>query len=440
MPTADPPHHTAAPLVPGPDAHSMPPRVAIVDPVSTGVHLAPAFRARGWSPVAVLSNWPMPRIYRGKVVHGDFDHVIVHSDAKATARQLRRLAVRAVVPGGELGVRLGDQLTELLQLPGNHFHLREARRDKAAMAEALAERGVAAPRTLRVRDRAEALAAARALGWPVVAKPADSAGSDQVYIARSPAAFGDAIDAILGSLTVFDTPNPVALVQQLLTGQQYAINTVSLDGRHYVAEVWRDRRTAIGAGRQIYDRMDLLPARGHLYAELSTYTRRALTALGAALGAAHTEVMVTGHGPVMIECGARLEGGALPAALQCARGQSQLSLLVDAYTRPDAFASLMTAPPPAGRRVALVFLAAPADGVIGDQAAVDRLRAIPGVYGVVGDLAPGRAVSETVCLTTCPAVVYLVADDAASIERAYAQIRALERAELYRGAAFARAA
>jgi hypothetical protein len=415
--------------------------VALVDPVSTGVHLAPTFRARGWCPVAVLSSWPMPRVYRGKVVESDFEHVIVHDgDAEATARRLRRLAVRAVVPGGELGVRLGDQLTHLLALPGNRYRLREARRDKALMAEALAERGVAAPRTLRVRDRAEALGAARALGWPVVVKPADSAGSDRVCIADCPAALLEAVDAVLGSLTVFDTPNRVALVQQLLTGQQYAINTVSLDARHYVAEIWRDRRTAIGAGRQIYDRMDLLPARGHLYAELSTYTRRALTALGVTIGAAHTEVMATADGPVMIECGARLEGGALPAALEHARGQSQLSLLVDFYTRPDCFASLLAAPPPAGKRVALVFLVAPADGAIGDQAVVDRLRAIPGVYGVVGDLTPGRAVAETVCLTTCPAVLYLVADDAAGIERAYTQVRALERTGLYRGAASARAA
>lgn len=408
------------------------PRVAIVDPVSTGAHLAAAFARQGWSAVAVLSRDPLPRVYRGKVRAEDFEHLLTHTgDLDRTAARLAGLGVRAVLPGGELGVRLADQLTERLKLPGNLPALAEARRDKALMAAALADRGVPAPHTLRVHDGEQAAAAARALGWPVVAKPADSAGSDNVHIVHTPHALAEAVDAIRGSLTVFDEPNPSALVQEHLSGEQYTVNSVSLDGRHYIAEIWRDRRTAIPGGRRIYDRMDLLTPTAPLYPQLAAYTRRALTALGIRIGPAHTEIMLTAHGPVLIETGARLEGGALPDALTAARGQSQLSLTVQAYTDPASFAQHAAAPPPTGARVTQVFLAAPADTRLGDGSVLKRLRAIPAVFGTVGDLTPGRAIPATVCLTTSPGTVYLVASDATALERAYRQIRRLEREGLY---------
>jgi hypothetical protein len=57
------------------------------------------------------------------------------------------------------------------------------------------------------------------------------------------------------------------------------------------------------------------------------------------------------------------------------------------------------------------------------------------LHDVIGDLSPGRPVSRTVDLLSAPAGLYLIADDAAELQRDYARIRHLEANGLYVSAA-----
>jgi hypothetical protein len=229
--------------------------------------------------------------------------------------------------------------------------------------------------------------------------------------------------------------NEGLLVQEYLTGEQYTVNTVTGAGPggapvHYVAEVWADCRREVPGGKVIYDRMDLLAGDDPRAGQVGAYIARVLDALGVVTGPAHSEVMVTGRGPVLIETGARLAGMVDPAAMRLAAGISQAGLAAEAVTDPAGFARRAGAGP--YRRLAHAVqldLAAPRPGIL-DPGTLAAIRALPTVRGWVGHLRPGDRVRETVDLMSSPGMLYLVGT-LPQVEADVTAIRALER-RLYR--------
>src|SRR6266542_5488429 len=276
---------------------------AIVDPFSTGADLAPEFRRRGWATVAVLSSPTLPELYEGSLRPADFDTVVTHEgDAALTAKRLADAGVAAVLPGTEIGVELADRLAAVLGRPGNGTPGSRARRNKAAMVDALTAAGLPAARTFLTGDAAAAVDWARRFDrWPVVVKPVDSAGADGVTFCDSPGEVREAFDRLHGTRNRMGQHNTQVLLQEMLLGQQYFINSVSRDGTHYIFEIWRDRRHRVAGAGMVCEREDLLPPNGATQDVIRDYVTKVLDALAIRWGAAHTELMLTDRGPVLIE-------------------------------------------------------------------------------------------------------------------------------------------
>ncbi|MFF1421536.1 ATP-grasp domain-containing protein [Streptomyces sp. NPDC058280] len=408
------------------------PAVGIVDPFSTGAYLKDAFTARGWRVVAVTSQWPLPDIYAGSLRPEEFDQVVFgQGDAAATAAELARVPLRAVVAGTEIGVRFADELAESLSLEGNGTALSEARRDKAAMAARLREKGLRHVRTFEARSEAEAVEQALSLGrWPVVVKPADSAGSDGVTFCDSPEAVRQTFTKLHGETNRMGLANHKVLIQELLVGQQYFVNTVSRAGRHHIAEIWRDDRRRIPGAGLVCDCESLLPARGDVQDLLGAYITGVLDALGIAWGPAHSELMLTASGPVLIETAARMQGNILTGPVEQATGTSQVSLTVEAVTDPERFDARAERPYELTQGLSVLSLIAHRDGVIRAPDVAARLAALPSFSGLIGDLSQGVPVQPTVDLFTSPGIVYLLGDDE-QVARDRAAIRAFEAEGLY---------
>ncbi|MBR7825732.1 ATP-grasp domain-containing protein [Actinospica sp. MGRD01-02] len=406
-------------------------RAVIVDPYSTGAHLAEAFGRRGVQAVAVQGS--APPLGRSERLRPDRYTAIIAdgTDTVDAALFLKELDVRHVLAGTESGVPLADRIAYRLGVPGNDPSTSMTRRDKFAMVRALAWAGLPHARTILADSEGGARKAAEELdSWPLVVKPAASAGSDHVVIAHDIAAVREAAAEILGTTDVYGQANKAVIVQRFLTGTQFAVNSVSQHGVHRIVEVWHDRRTDLGDGRLIYDRMDLLPPDDELVPILADYVRACLDALGIVHGPAHSEVMLTARGPVLIETGARLQGGDSVPLMRAATGTSQTDAAVQAaLDSPEAHA-LRARTPYAYAPVTQFFLQAPANGRI-DAAAIERLLQIPGVAGFVHPPAPGTAVRRTVDLLSSPATLYLSGDCAQQIDEAHAAVRELEATCMY---------
>jgi len=398
----------------------------VVDAYSTGARLAPRFAAAGLPVVHVQSSPSLPEFYLRAFRDGDFVENVVHDgDLEATAARVAAHEPAFVVVGAEPGVPLADALSERLGLPSNGSAQSPARRDKNAMSEALRAAGLRAAEALKTSNAAEAVewAAARG-GAPVVVKPLDSAGTDGVSIAHDGAAIEAAFAAILGRPNALHGANEELLVQELLQGTQLFVNSVSWDGVHHVSEVWRDNKLRAGANF-IYDYEELLPRHGEQQDQVVPYVESVLDALGIRFGPAHTEVMLTETGPVLVESGARMHGS-VPDEIVDRCTPSHQTLTAEAYLDPHSVARRAQQPYELAAGAYCVMLISQHEGRIVDDAGMREIEALPSFAGTISMLGPGDELKKTVDLFSCPGIIYLVDPDRAQLKRDYDRIRELD--------------
>lgn len=412
--------------------------VVIVDPVRAGTKIPQLFNGLGYRCLCVLSVDSDSQFWRASLRPQDFLAVLCESDGMdVLLRQLSAYQIACVVPGGESGVDLADRLTPRIPgVPAMDPATAHARRDKYHMAEALRAAGVAAIPHLRTADVEDAVAWCRDRPEPhVVVKPLAGTSAEGVRFCAGPAEVRAAFAELRGTVSMFGHVNDELLVQADVLrggGAEYTVNSASSRGHHHITDVWRMRRTMVGATAVcVYS--ELVHPDEPEFPALAGYCARVLTALGIDNGVAHSEIMLTRDGPVLIETGARVEGACDPAIAQQVVGHSQNSLLVAAYLDPDAFGHAIARPAPRPRRYARhVYLLCAAAGPVVAAPDFGPIRALPTFAGMDTTLDTATDLTATVNLATCPGNLYLVSDNPEAIEADYVQLRTLEIA-LYTG-------
>ncbi len=405
---------------------------AIVDAYSTGRFLAREFRKYGMEPLHVQSQPEIPQFFKASFCPGEFLANIIHDGIlSATADQLAAWHVTHVLPGAESGVTLAEALTSALRLPGNDKHT-GGRRDKSLMATLLRQAGLDAPASLRTPDPAAAVAWANRRGnWPVAVKPVASAASDNVHICPDGPSLAAAVKSIMCTSNVLGAKNSAALVQEWLSGTEFAVNSVSHDGHHCIAEIWRYSKRLTPDGGVIYDYEEPVAPGEPGVPAVVNYAEQALTALGVAYGAAHSEVILTSRGPVLLETAGRIAGAAIPAAVAPHFGIGQFELTVRAVIDPDAFYEALSSPYIVRGCLRNVFLIAPQEGTLAADEQFGRLTQLPQFAGMSLSVRAGSRLRRTRDLGTSPGHVYLSASRPELIAAGYTHIRRLEATALY---------
>lgn len=402
-------------------------RVAVVvDAYSTGARLAPRFQAAGLDVVHVQSSAQPPDFYLRALKAEDFVANVVHAgDIEATAEQVARFDPAFVVVGSEPGVLMSDALSERLGLPSNGTALSAARRDKHQMAQALRRAGVRAIEELKTGDAEEAVAwAVRRDDWPVVVKPVDSAGTDGVALCETPDAVRAAFAETIGKPNALHGANEQLLVQELLRGTQLFTDSISWDGVHHVSECWRDNKRRLGDAF-VYDYEELLDPRGEQQDQVIPYVHSVLDALGIKYGPAHTEVMLTDTGPVLVECGARMHGSVRDDVIdRCT--PSHVTVTVDAYLDPASVERRAATGYTLRAASYCVMLISHQEGRIVAEAGMKEVEQLESFAGTISMAQPGDTIAPTVDLFSCPGIIYLIHPDRDVLQRDYERIRELE--------------
>ena len=409
------------------------PFAVIVDAYSTGAELAPKFGARGIPSIHVQSAAAVPPSYAPSFQPDSFVASIVYRNLDDCVSKLAAALggghAAWVVAGAETGVELADLLAAELGLAGNPVASSRRRRDKYEMAQALREAGLAAADSLRTDD-AEALlqwAGDGRRGWPIVVKPLASAGSDHVFFCSSAGQLRAAFDSMIGQRNRMGAINRQVLAQTYLAGTQYVVNSVSIDGRHYFSDIWIDRRKALSGASNLYDCEELLPAVGPVQDSLTGYVRQVLDALEVRNGPAHSEVMMTERGPVLVETGARLQGSMLEQPVIGALGASQITLAVERCCDAQAFSRRLDQPYILNRHVMCVALISDQSGTVEDTSGLRAICELPSYACHFHTPEVGDRIMRTTDLFTIPGVVYLTHADQQVLRRDYETIRELER-------------
>jgi biotin carboxylase len=401
--------------------------VAVVDADGMGRHLPAVLRAHGLDAVLVRSQ--TPDVHLAGSDEPDVQH---DGDLAATAAALGTLGVGFVVAGSESGVLLADELSDALGTPGNGMTRPRARRDKYEMAQAVQEAGLAVAASFATPSGPQAAAWAEGLGsWPVVLKPLASAGTDNVRICHSAEQVAAEHAAIMASADRYGVRNQTVLVQEYLHGDEYFVNTVSRGGVHHLVEVWRYFKRSIAGGRWMYDHEEPVRLDSPGVAGLVDYALAVLDALEIRNGAAHTEVMLTPTGPVLVESGARMGGSHNPDVVSRCIGTNQVECLALAVARPAEVIErrLPTYRPRSYLRY--VTLISPDDGVVPDVDGFAPVRELPSFLEMVLTTPAGRPAPRTVDLATSMGYVYLESDDPAQVDADYRRLRDLEENGLY---------
>ncbi len=408
------------------------PVVAIVDAFSTASHLAPLFHARGYDCLHVQSLEQPPVVFGASFRPGDFLATVIHrGSATETLAALAPYAPVALLAGAEIGVELADVLSEALGLRTNGTALSSARRDKFRMGEAVKAAGVPAADQILATDLDALLSWYGETDRTVVLKPVRSALNDGVSFCSTAREVRTAFESLVGVDSALGLRNDAVVAQEYLVGAEYYVNTVSLDGKHYVCDLWKTQHLGVNGVRDLLGGSALMVRRGPEQDLLTEYAFSVLDALGVRNGPAHTELKLTPHGPRLVETGARVCGAMLPLLTRAAIGESQLEWTVLAYTDPEAFEARRHTEYEVARHAVCVNMVAPEAGKLVAYPKLADLRALESFHDVLLKVRPGEEISRTVNDLTYPMLVHLLHEVEGVVTHDYMTARHLDGEGFY---------
>tara|TARA_Y100000588_G_scaffold319669_1_gene349830 strand:+ start:147 stop:1421 length:1275 start_codon:yes stop_codon:yes gene_type:complete len=396
----------------------------IIDAYSTGKKLPDLIQNYGYSCIHIKSSSALPSRFQ----HNKSDFIMnltYTGNVDSILERLKPYTVKLCIPGYESGVELADLLSDKLSLPSNGSKYSLMRRNKHIMNEAVAKAGL---RTVQncLSDNISTLKSwARNLNhYPVVAKPYDSANGDGVFFCDNENQLQRAFENIINSENQFGSKNTNVLVEGLNVGEEYIINTVSWDGNHRVAEIWRVTRIL---HTTIYDKAEVLSGHEKEWQPLVDYTFKVLDALKIKYGAATTEVKYTQEtGATLLETSARLMGNSPIEFSYKLAGFTQLSLLVEAYLNTEKFLEdTYNIRPNKDLKGMTVVLLSEHEGIINKRFG-EYFNHLKTLHSYNIDDTPGSQLQKTTNSLTAPGELYLIGSKS-DIEKDYHEIRQIEQ-------------
>ena len=249
--------------------------------------------------------------------------------------QARVLALHALLPVDAVLCLIDIRLTEaarLAQRLGLRF-LNPASaallRDKFSVRQCLRRAGLAQPDFALATSNAGLQQAVAALGLPLIIKPADGYGSQNIVLLQDE---GD-LDPLLSPLHdllpcradygLGVRANDRLLVERRLHGRLLACDTLTHEGRHSLLGV--HEKSVFEPPSFALRGSTFVPGAGLLgaaHGAVERYVFAALDAVGFDCGAAHVELMLGDDGPQLVEINPRLVGAKIPRLVGMARSRS----------------------------------------------------------------------------------------------------------------------
>ncbi len=264
------------------------------------------------------------------------------------------------------------RLAAKLGLPYLNPESAQLLRDKYSVRKRLQEKGLPQPEFALATTNAEVKAAVEKLGLPVLIKPSDGYGSQNIVVLRYPEDLDpllSPVDELLPSRADYGLgvkANDRLLVERFLEGTFLGCDTLTENGNHRL----------LGIHEKLFYDQPSFAIRGGCFMpnhpgfrEIEKYLFALLDAAGFDWGATHTELMLTREGPRLIEINPRLVGAKIPRLIGDALGRSVHADLIALH----AGQGLPPEPGPIERIAVTRWLAAPQSGILERIEVPDRM-------------------------------------------------------------------
>ncbi len=385
-------------------------KFGLVDPIRTSISFFEELNARGI---------PFASIESGNV--GTLDKApgeVLRATANIAdmAEQVRRAGITHIVGCVDPSIVYADALCAQVGLPFNGLRKSAARRDKSLMGRMVAEAGLRIPLQLESDNIDTIQAWAHSNGFPVVVKPVESGGSDNVHLCADADAVASAFAAICGQRNLMGAMNSAALVQEYIDGDEYVVDFVSFAGKHVPIDCFRYQKGPHNGRAFIYEKEYYLPATDPIARRAFDFATQALDALDFRIGASHMELKINSRGEmIFIEVGPRLSGGDTHKLVRDLRtdGRSQVEYTVDAF---------LAAPPPSADFVShahaiRVYLIAEREGLLTALRHLDEIERLPSFRRISLHAEVGQTVKLTHDLSGDAGWIDLVNADPVALQR-----------------------
>ncbi|MCA9650110.1 MAG: ATP-grasp domain-containing protein [Myxococcales bacterium] len=176
-----------------------------------GIGSGPVSSLPDMTKAALTSYLQVPNLF-------DEDDVLARAHAWLRGRNVDR-----VESLWEPTVLLAARMRERFGLPGMSVSTVRGFRDKQLMKERIAAAGLRVPASARCRTASECRAAAERIGYPLIIKPIDGAGSANTYRLESAAQLERVLPALVRV--------PEVSVEEFVEGEEFTHDTICIDGR-----------------------------------------------------------------------------------------------------------------------------------------------------------------------------------------------------------------
>ena len=256
-----------------------------------------------------------------------------------------------VVSESDCGTQDAERIASTLGLVGNGIspHLR----NKYLANEKLRERGIPSVKQAWASCWEEAEDFLDNVLWAdsdgvhtqCVIKPYRGVASDGVSLCNSMEEARQAFDRLYMKPQFGGGLNERVLIQEYVTGTEYAVDTVARDGEIKVVALWRYRKLPFNGAPFVYQCSELVSADGEYEAGVCDYCVDVLQALGVRWGPTHTEIMCTADGPRLIEVNAgRFHAQHFYPIVRGCLGYDALACTLDSFFNPEAFDAIPDRP------------------------------------------------------------------------------------------------
>ncbi len=412
--------------------------IAVVDCASSGQMYIDDIIKMGYRPLAVYTYIDaeharklFPIMEKMKESIGGRAEIVQLSKDETLDELLDRIAaykIVCVVPGCETGVQLADRLSKALGLRGNDPDTTYLRCTKKGMNEALLKAEIRTIKTEVVTEPDQIIRF-----WKenkltrAVLKFSESSGTVGLKTCGSPEDSLDYFEQMQNMFNLSGSVSPI-LIQEHIGGTEYVVNSLSIDGRHKITDVWRYEKIIDRDGVLIYDTMVLVDRLVPGMQELLQYDYKVLDAVGMKNGACHNEIKVDDNGPVLIETNARIMGG------NCTReyldeifGSHISDVTLKALLNPSFFDSYVLTPYLPRKSAMFKFAITPHDLKADLGPFFDIIRHLDSYREIDYNERSGiQDYPRTIDLETSPFFVRLINEDYGKLKRDYELLRLLE--------------
>lgn len=291
-------------------------------------------------------------------------------DAGAVIKVGRENSVDGVMTvASDICVPTVAAVAEALKLPGISCAAARNATNKFYMRTQFLKYKLASPKFFKAGSLAEFLEGIKGIGFPVVIKPVDNAGSRGVTVVKKKSELREAFDH-----AVSHSRTKEVIAEEFVNGTECTIEAMTLNGQTEILGISEKKKPA-GKYRVATDLIYPPKFSKKVIKEIEDLVKKAVTALEINMGPTHTEVLVTPKGkPVLVEMAAR--GGGFKIFSDIIPRISGVDVVEQTIRMSLGMKADIT---PKWRRSAVLHFFAPQPGILRKVAGLDEARSLKDV-------------------------------------------------------------